>query len=156
MFPGYQGYYRDDYSLVNGDFAILVCNKYKCSVLLPIQLKEIAIVVCFKPSAICSVYRPPARPLNLYSNLKKIFNSHPRIILTGDLNAKNRCWNGFNANNARNILLDMSLRLNVFIKAPNVATFYPRNILSKSSILYLIIAKQFHNFTTAVSTFNWP
>lgn len=103
------------------------------------------------PIQLVSVYNTPDNVLDA-DDLNIVFNSSPRLLIAGDLNAKHTQWGSRRANRSGQILSAFVLENNFMISAPSEPTYHnPRNDLGE--FLDIAVSKDIP-FQIRVTTLN--
>ena len=149
--PGYS-IYRNDRNSSGGGVAILVKNSIK-HYYKPIKLTNIeAISVIIHTSIgdlkIISAYLPPTKNLT-QEEFTEISDYQGPYIIMGDLNARNTAWNCISSNTRGIKLLDMCLKTNIMIMAPEKPTHFPKRGLP--SIIDIFLLKNIKSFSESSS-----
>ena len=95
-------------------------------VLNSIEVTGINLYTTDSPIALFSCYKSPPVTL-LKADLELLKRNHKRIVLAGDLNAKNKLWNSRVFNRSGRRLEAFADELNLHVIAPTTPTFYPYN-----------------------------
>jgi len=88
-----------------------------------------------------SVYKSPKSALQI-KDIENLLDSHPNVIIAGDLNAKHGAWNSRKNNQAGKILNEyLNTRIDTTVAAPSSPTRYPTAINQSPDILDIAIMK---------------
>lgn len=127
--PNYHIYRSDRLTGRNGGVAVLV-KKNIHHERIPnfniVNLEHAAVNILMsdnRPITIIAAYNSPSKPL-LASDLSQIFPSSDRIILGGDLNAKNRLWNSRTTTTRGRTLAAHAASNNYSVVGPDQPTHY--------------------------------
>lgn len=144
--PGYIIYRKDRNAIhTGGGVAIIIKRKIKHNpVIIPqnnnLEMVAISISLSVGNITLITAYKPPNKKLPI-DIMETIFRNNNKIILLGDLNAKNQAWGCHTTTPQGKILLETAIKNNWIIRAPTQPTHYPYNKNIKPDILDIVLTQ---------------
>lgn len=148
--PGFQCIRKErDNDLNDGGVAILIKNDIHFShVLLNLEKLEAVAIKLFNNLIIASVYNPPGVKI-LKNDLKNLDGIGDKLLIFGDLNAKNSFWLCKSNNANGKILLNFSIGKMYNFLIPDGFTLYPYNKKHAPSTVDIGLSKNL-NYKTEI------